>query len=663
MKLRNLLIGFFVGVTTLGSSYCFAAEGDTTIITTHNNQILDWYGNFDSTAMFPDHSVSYRKVYLEFELGKYHCEGYDPNNAGEGEGKTGWCADWDYDVHIIAMTPGGDTVELAELITPYANSNFPAVYGWGWKHPYIFDVTDYYPILKDEVTIRIFYSGYSGGFTGTVRFYFIEGTPARNVVHIEKLYHGAYAYGLADDPIEEKVDERTITFPADAQSGVLRTIITGHGGIATENCSEFCKKWLRYKINGESILQKDIWRDDCGSNWLAVQSGTWIYDRANWCPGNSVEPWIVPLPSSLEPGSTFNADIDFQPFSTTHSGASYKMSTYVIFYGPYNHDLDIAIEKIISPNKFVEHRHFNPVCGEARFKVKNYGSTTITSLKIGYKIGDDPMAEKDFSLSLQPDQEAELVIDDISTLLTVSATSTFELEILEVNGEVGDDEPLNNKLSTTFEPVPVHTNDWYYVQMRSSGITSVSNPVTWKLIDMNTGTTLYSRTITAPNQTRNDTFRLYNGCYKLTAETPAGYGLSFFGSFAGGYVRMYKLETGTRIAIPGNDMGASGLEGNFGNGYSYYFGVNSPNYANQFEIVHQPQIYPNPTGDYLYIDLNEIGNEASVEIIDLLGNKVIHTQISDGKAYISTQSLAAGIYLVQIASKGKLYKEKLSIVR
>ncbi len=36
----------------------FANEGDTTVITAHDNTELSWYDNYDAEATFPDGSLS-----------------------------------------------------------------------------------------------------------------------------------------------------------------------------------------------------------------------------------------------------------------------------------------------------------------------------------------------------------------------------------------------------------------------------------------------------------------------------------------------------------------------------------------------------------------------------------------------------------------------------
>src|ERR1044071_6074594 len=106
-----------------------ANPGDTTWV---QGQTDAWLGtsptNTDSLLTFPDGSLSYRKIYMIFTLGKYACPG-SPQ----------YCSDWDYTVQNFLMKPNGDTVELGRLITPYANS---LRMGTNWKGRYVYDVTD-----------------------------------------------------------------------------------------------------------------------------------------------------------------------------------------------------------------------------------------------------------------------------------------------------------------------------------------------------------------------------------------------------------------------------------------------------------------------------------------------------------------------------------------
>jgi hypothetical protein len=139
-----------------------AAPGDTTTVQTHVNAKRPTTGNYDTLVTFPAGSTTYRKIIMTFTLGKYQCPGTQQ-----------YCGDWDYAKMVYLVTPT-QTLELGRLITPYANvSRFP----WSWKYRFEFDVTDYAQYLTGPITIRITPTG-PDGFTSSLKFDFIEGTPA-----------------------------------------------------------------------------------------------------------------------------------------------------------------------------------------------------------------------------------------------------------------------------------------------------------------------------------------------------------------------------------------------------------------------------------------------------------------------------------------------------
>ena len=76
-----------------------------------------------------------------------------------------------------------ENYELARVITPYGS-----MLANNWEFTTTFDVTDFIQVLRDSVEIRCHYSGWSSGFSATLDFEFIEGTPARDVVKVESIY-------------------------------------------------------------------------------------------------------------------------------------------------------------------------------------------------------------------------------------------------------------------------------------------------------------------------------------------------------------------------------------------------------------------------------------------------------------------------------------------
>lgn len=96
-----------------------AAVGDTTWVQSFHGDFTN-YGAFDTGVVFPDGSVTYRKIYMIITIGEYNCV------AGSQ-----YCHQWDYDIENYVMTPRGDTLELGRFITPYATSGTPGFHYHG----------------------------------------------------------------------------------------------------------------------------------------------------------------------------------------------------------------------------------------------------------------------------------------------------------------------------------------------------------------------------------------------------------------------------------------------------------------------------------------------------------------------------------------------------
>ncbi len=644
-----------------------ANPGDTTIVQAHKGTQLSWYNNYDTTVTFPDGSLSYRKIIMEFTLGKYACPGYNPNNPGEGQGQTGWCADWDYDIHLIACIPGGDTLELGRLITPYANSNFPRTPA-SWQHAYQFDVTDYYPLLKGNVTLRIQYAGYSGGFTGSLRFYMIEGTRARDVVGIRNLWQGSFPYGNSAGSIDTKITPQTLTMPEAASTAAMKVLITGHGGDKPENCAEFCKKWYQFKVNNTMVKQQDIWRDDCGSNFLYPQSGTWVYDRGNWCPGDLVHEHIFELPSTITSGSTFTTDLDFQPYASGDNSALYKIAAALFFYGPIKHTLDAGIEDIISPSNNETHYRSNPVCGQPTIKVKNYGSSAINNLQLEYGVAGQTLSNYTWTGHIASLDEAMVTLPSLPTMnnLTAGQLSTYEVKIIGVNNNK-DEDSLNNFRSASFVPAPKWEGGNFRIDLKMSGnIEGNVNELNWTIKNM-ADSVLFERKGTESAKLYQDEIHLEDGCYKLEVATNIGRGLNFFGFFGKGYFRISDRKTQKKIALPKTDLGSSSLEANFGNGFIQYFTVQNAEVLDINGIqkgARQVAVYPNPAQDQLYLSVaTDRPEQANIRLFNVIGQELWHTRSQKTEVTIPLQIFANGIYYLEYKTNDYSHSEKIVISR
>ena len=676
-KLYSLLS--ILGASSIIGTAAFANPGDTTVVLGHQLQQLSWYENYDSAIIFPSGNTTYNKILMEFTLGKYNCgNGYNPATAGEtSQGRSGWCADWDYDLHIILMKPNGDTMSLGEVITPYANTTLSHL-PWTWTNTYTYDVTDFYPMLKDTAMLRIFYAGWSGGFTGTVKFKFIEGTPPRDVLAVKNLWGGdgsplSNEYG-GSNSINNLIQAKTVPVPTGTFGAALRTLISGHGNDNT-NCSEFCSKWYQLMVNGTNIEQKNIWKPNCGSNQIYPQSGTWIYDRANWCPGEMITPFQQEFPTSALSNPNVEVDLNFQNYTSNTGGASYKVSSTLFFYGDYNFNNDLGIVKIISPTNDANQYRENGICGEPKIEVKNYGKNTITSFKVEFGVAGQTMHSYTHSANIASNQSAEVTLPNLVDFASLAGNTNeqdFIVRVTEVNNTT-DDNSLNDSLSSKFIAAPDWVSGNFDIELKTSANISGSlNRATWKITDIATGTVVATRNGNAASTVYNDTVVIPNGCYKLELDcSTIGVGLRnpyHISNANAGYIKVTNRNTSQRINIEKNRDGKTSayqgnLEGWVGNGWTQYFTV-----SNATSVTDIPKdmgliIKPNPANQMVFINVEGLTNynDATISIYNTLGQKIKELTYSGGNLQINTQEFASGIYTVHFNKDNQKIVEKLVI--
>jgi hypothetical protein len=163
-----------------------------------------------------------------------------------------------------------ENFELGRVMTPYANG-----FALSWNRDFWYDVTDFASILHDSVLINAFYDGYSSGFSATVNFYFIEGTPSRNAIRVRNIYPlKYYEYGITTNPIENYLVPKKFEILSNERMATLRVIPSGHSFGGSQNCAEFCIKNYKWVIDGSQRFTQQIWRNDCGMNPVMAQPGT-----------------------------------------------------------------------------------------------------------------------------------------------------------------------------------------------------------------------------------------------------------------------------------------------------------------------------------------------------------------------------------------------------
>jgi hypothetical protein len=616
-----------------------AANGDTTWVQTFNDKWLDHYGNFDTLVQFPDGSKSYRKIIMTVTLGKYQCPG-NPQ----------YCGDWDYTFDTYLMKSNGDSIELGRLITPYANASYART-PWTWKERYEFDVTDYYPLLKDSGTVRVGYSGYSWGFTVNIQFAFIEGTPARNVVGVDRLWHGYFGFGGASS-IDTKITQFTKTPPTGTQSAEMKFIISGHGS-DNNYCSEFCKKYYQVKLNSTQIDQQDIWRADCGFNHLYPQSGTWVYDRGNWCPGDIVFTKNHKL-AGVAAGTNYDIDVDFETYSG-NGGAGYGIDAAVVYYGGYNHNLDASLEDIISPNIHEKHFKKNPISDNPQVVVKNTGSATVTSIKFEYGINGNMSNTHTWSGSLAALDTMTITFPELYDLRTVKdSNNTFAVKITQVNG-VTDEDNTNNNLQSRFVTAPV----WPKRVLITFKTNNLANETNWKIFDaMNN--IVAQRDGPVANTVYIDSVTFGPGSYRLVVSDAGCDGLSFWANSGAGSGMLTVRPFGVIQFLPLQGY----FGGDFGCGFTQAFTFSWPTSVETEEAAKsEMKVFPNPANNTVHLSIASTSTiDGYITITDLLGKTVMQMKCTSYEQDINTENLTSGVYMLSYKASNAPVKMQTKLI-
>ena len=494
---------------TLISLQSFAAEGDTIRVQSHQETHWDWNGSWFDTTAFPNEGT-YRKILMYYTLG---CPSIG-------------CSEWDYTTKIEVEDPIDDStsrwVELTRIITPYAGDKNAQ-----WKHTWVIDVTDYAPILTGERRIRAHYGGWQDGFTVTINFDFIEGTPPREVLEVNTLYDGTFRYGFANDPIEDYLVPLDVPINPGMKSARFRMVASGHSFGGNENCAEFCRKWFKLFIDGNQYHQQAVWRNDCGSNPLQGQTGTWIYNRAGWCPGDVTTRYDEEVGGALIPGQTHTLNVDWQDYNY-QGGAGfdpqYIIESTLFQYGAWNFNNDLELIKVISPSLDDRASELNPICNNPRIHVRNTGAQIIGSATFKFWVEGSPdVFEYEWDGALLPGDTATVVLPSYDRWLFGGKTkNVFHAEITGVNGGA-DDYAGNNHIKSRFNTTVVFPDE--IVVVYDNNFTS--NETKYFIYD-DRGDLVYGRNQAANNVTYNDTIKLDSGCYTMVVTDKDCDGLSFF---------------------------------------------------------------------------------------------------------------------------------------
>lgn len=520
-----ILISIFI----LSAASALASE-DTIKVRTHNKEHLNWNGHFVRDTYFPTAGETFRRIWLDLTIG---CP-------------EGGCSPWDYTVCLLLEKKVADSsinYELARYITAYSG-NLNST----WSRTYRYDVTDYAPLLTDSAKLDIFYDGWTDGFTATVDFTFIKGTPARKPFKVEKLVYGSFAYGDENNPIGTLIGERFANIDEKTKSAALKTIITGHGFGGNEDCAEFCEKDNFIYVNSNLAATNHVWKGDCGMNPHYPQPGTWLFDRANWCPGLPVVPFTNDITEFIQQGGENSFAFDMTPFvNQGNNNCAYYLSSNLILFEDFNFTNNAALEDVVAPSIKWEYNRKNPSCLNPEIIISNLGTAPLTYLEIEYGVPNKEMQKFVWNGNLKFNEKTSVVLPNYPL---AQDDFSFQVQISKPNN-TEDENPVDNIIISDMKPVKFFPNKLVFELLTNN----YAYENYYEIKDANSNI-VHQRNNLQNKTYYRDTLNLPDGSYEFKLYDYAKNGLywQFFPEAGSGAMNIFD-ENGNTLARFNSDFG------------------------------------------------------------------------------------------------------------
>lgn len=565
------------------------------------------------------------------------------------------CADWDYMDQILIRRKGGQNApdlsyEIGRMLTPYGGA-----FGKNWNFEWATDLTDFSLLLRDSVEVEYRHAGYEPnndrGWKITVQFEITPGPPALPPVAIHRIYDGHYAYGDSSKPIEAAL--KPVSFTSNSKTRNARLLIyqTGHG-MDPEGCGEFCSRYREVLFNDQLIDKRDIWQK-CGDNPLYPQAGTWIIDRAYWCPGELKHADRYEL--TIQPNRKNVVDINMEPYQSPKPSATEVISAYVVEYGAYRSKQDVAMEDIIVPSNKDIHARINPAGVHPVIAFRNLGGELLKTLQISYGTKGKARQLFQWKGELKPGETAIVKLPGI--IAAAPGENEFQIELSRPNGKQDGYLP-DNIMSSVFKSIPKHGASLVFQfktnrqpEHNSFTLTNSNNEIVQQRKEGELkADSLYQ-----------EQWQLQPGIYTLQVKDSAGDGLEFWFNRRGGrgYARL--LDHQRRMLHT--------FESDFGTSLFYAFEVVQDSTQHQAP-VETPAVGLYPTMSAGPTTLDYFSNSAekvTVRFISDPGNQLVeehvYENLKEGVFQYDMSYLPAQRYYVQVWVKGKMvFNKRLRIV-
>ncbi len=551
-----LLLSLFAAESLLLPQDVNAQQRDTTVVEaftfsdTTSRQAWGHIYEYEGMVAFPEEGRRYEKIVMLYTL---KCDGA---TTADRFG----CGEWDYSTFTRVWDNDSTYWEIGRFITPYGIGLDLGPDGFTWE----FDVTDYGPLLNG---VKQMTAGNNQELLD-LKFLFIEGIPARDPLSVTRLWTGGNKNYLkvTQDSILSPIE---VTLDPEASQYRINTRPQGgnfNGGPNTDNCSEFCDREHSIAINGTTLFRWNVW-NECGDNPVFPQGGTWLTDRAGWCPGAGVTTQHHELTSFVTPGEKITVDYDIENPAQFEPYGHWVFWADLISYGPPNFALDAGIEHIVSPSNADLYSRLNPTCAGPVIEVVGRGSDEVKTITFSYGFSGSDRISFQWEGSIPYLGSETIELPPLPLYEWMSGPALFEVEIVAVNG--ASDEYESNDFASSEVTIPQRLPANLTVLLQTNQLNAVSTSDYEMNVYDADGATVYNRSSFPTSELVEIPLDLPDGCYTFELVNPEGFGLDY-------WPIRDQLGTGSVKIVDEGGTTLKTFDPDFGNRISFSFTIPAP---------------------------------------------------------------------------------------
>ena len=345
---------------------------------------------------------------------------------------SGGCDPWDQPANFSLIKEGVE-YEIARYVTPYGIS----------CDSWTVDITDFKSIMGGINEFKSYIQVWGGSGWNLTADVELKGTGESTFHKLSRLWQKDYhVYG--DPGISHDLEEQTIIVDNDTESSHMRMTISGHGQANTDNAAEFSPKTHQVTIDNTPIADHYLWKDDCEFNSCSNQAGNWLFDRAGWCPGQAVEPFVLNLSDHLQAGFLTRIDYNLEDYvnllNTGYNGEShtephYRIHAFLIEESSKRYNF---YRNLLASELNIDLDNDGNPIGALELTIENNGTVLSVDPTVRYFVDNVLMAEETYSGTINP---GDVVVHTFAGTDGIVSTAGNIIAQIDYNNDqnIGDD--------------------------------------------------------------------------------------------------------------------------------------------------------------------------------------------------------------------------------